>query len=199
MLRPLPTALMTLGALTLLSPAAAKGVRAVLPQERSVGASTGTQNASAGQQILPPDGSNNASHSPSRDSAAGPPSENRLSTVCLEIAVVSAHVGAIVVLFVVLAIQELRRIQSQNPIAPQSYRVLRDKSRLHVFLFTGTIAMSVLLLDSIVVLFFVVADPARLSFLALLSVSSFTFSITTILIGLFAYFVLERPFMVIVQ
>jgi hypothetical protein len=123
-------------------------------------------------------------------------SDQDLQHVAVYVAAVSAHLGGIVVVVLVLAIQELRRIQAHvHDQETELYRSLRDKSRLDMLQDVAIVSMSALMLNAIFVLLMLCTGVLSVSTIAMWSIGIFSFSIFCILGALVSYLILETPFM----
>jgi hypothetical protein len=115
--------------------------------------------------------------------------------IALGVSTMSATVGGIVIFGVIFALQELRSFQPDRMNLVESFRTLRERTRLVLLLEVGLLSVSILLLVPLGVMFSMstgLADPLMLGRIA---IAGFSFGIGTQLTALIAYVILERPFM----
>jgi hypothetical protein len=106
----------------------------------------------------------------------------------------SATVGAVVVVFILFAFQQLARLYPTNRALETTFTALRERTRLRMLLVVGSISMAALLASPILVAFGLAVDLVDSHIMTLAAIGLFTFSITSIAFALAAYLYLERPF-----
>jgi hypothetical protein len=118
-----------------------------------------------------------------------------LRGICIGLAAMNATVGAIVVVFVVLAVQELRTLRSQAALKADLPRSsLRDESRLDMLLGVTIWAFLILMADAILMVFGMLANLLPLETIAAIGLGGFTYGVSTVMVSLFSYRILESPF-----
>jgi hypothetical protein len=127
--------------------------------------------------------------------------------LCVALAGMNAIVGAIVVVFVVLAIQELRVLRINPPLQVlpsgehvrsngqvEGARVRRDKSRLDMLLGVAIVSFVILMLVAVVMLFGLVTALLDAKNIAIIGLAGFTYGLASIAIAIYSYRILESPF-----
>lgn len=114
--------------------------------------------------------------------------------LCVALAGMNATVGAIVIVFVVLAIQELRVLRTNSNGQVEGARIRRDKSRLDMLLGVAILSFVILMLAAVVMLFGLVTDLLDAKNIASIGLAGFTYGLASIAIAIYSYRILESPF-----
>lgn len=123
-----------------------------------------------------------------------PPSAIGFVDLCVALAGMNATVGAIVVVFVVLAIQELRVLRIDSNGQVESARVRRDKSRLDMLLGVAILSFVILMLVAVVMLFMLLTDLLDAKNIVSIGLAGFSYGLASIAIAIYSYRILESPF-----
>jgi hypothetical protein len=118
----------------------------------------------------------------------------KLVDFCIALAGLNATVGAIVIVFVVLAIQELRVLRGLSTSPVELARMRRDKSRLDMLLGVAILSFVMLMLDAVTMLFSLATGLFAPSSMANIGVAGFTYGLASVAVAIYSYRVLEAPF-----
>jgi hypothetical protein len=121
-------------------------------------------------------------------------SNDTIRQIVLGLAGASAQVGGIVVVFIAFTFDRVLRLRGNFHHISTEYRALREKTRLQMLMVVAGISMAILLLAPVYLVFELLANQVDLQLLGIVGLATFSYSVTAILVALFSYTYLERPF-----
>lgn len=108
----------------------------------------------------------------------------------LTLAGMSTAVGAVVVVFVLFALQGLERENLEEFKSTARLSLKREIAAIRLLLTTSSIAMGVLLLTPVFLIYNLAAQALVPESAVAIGLATFTFSVTTLIVGLLSYFII---------
>jgi hypothetical protein len=109
----------------------------------------------------------------------------------LTLAAISGTVGAVVVVFILFGLQAFERENVEEPRTADRLPMIRETAAIRLLLGTSSVAMVVLLLTPVFLLYNLATQALRPKDAVAIGLGSFSFSVTTLLVGLFSYFIVS--------